>query len=318
MRLLFYCADNFQLLDLSGPADVFAIANILSEVEHFTMQYVSEFGGRLRSNSGVEVETSSINDVIVDERDVLFVINGLDVERLPSPAVVRFLDEAHDRASSVCTICTGLFILAAALRHMPYKATTHWRYFDALRSKFPNIELHPNAPFVNDGKLWSSAGISTAIDMSLHLLEQHCGRRLAQQVTMAMVLPNRRRQNDAQLSFHLLLQFECSDTKWENLLHWIQENIATPLDTEKMASFMAMSPRNFTRRCKQEFDITPKKLVDRIRLELANSLLQETAYSLSYIANRCGYGREENMKRAFLKGKGMTPFALRRLVRGSS
>lgn len=68
----------------------------------------------------------------------------------------------------------------------------------------------------------------------------------------------------------------------------IQENIATPLDTEKMASFMAMSPRNFTRRCKQEFDITPKKLVDRIRLELANSLLQETAYSLSYIANRCG------------------------------
>jgi transcriptional regulator GlxA family with amidase domain len=278
------------------------------------MHYLSEFGGKLRSNSGVEIETDSIETFELLETDFLFIINGLDTRKVPSANVIGFINNAYSLVESICTVCTGLFLFASVFPNKRFNATTHWRYFNDLKLQYPNIELDSSAPFVNDGKLWSSAGISTAIDMSLYILEQYSGRGLSQQVAMAMVLPSRRRQNDAQLSFHLLLQFECSDTRWEDLLRWIQENISTTLNTERMANFMAMSPRNFTRRCKQEFDITPKRLVDKVRLELANSLLQETTYSTSYIATRCGYGRDENMKRSFLKHKGMTPYEIRKLI----
>ncbi|NOH99373.1 DJ-1/PfpI family protein [Vibrio sp. 99-70-13A1] len=316
MRLLFYCTDNFQLMDLSGPADVFTIANILSEQQLFELVYVSQFGGSVVSNSGVSIETHSFEELALDKNDTLFIVNGLDSNPDQSQKVDDFIRNAYEKVESVCSICTGLFVLAKALPNTYFNATTHWRYFDDLKDQHPNISLDHTAPFVNDGKIWSSAGISTAIDMSLSLLENAYGKKIAQQVAMAMVLPSRRRQNDLQISFHLLLQFECSSTKWENLLHWIQEHIADDLSIENIADHMAMSPRNFTRHCGKEFGLTPKKLVEKIRFDTALSLLQETTFTLSYIATRCGYKREENMKRAFMKFLDKTPNTVRKELVG--
>jgi transcriptional regulator GlxA family with amidase domain len=299
-------------MDLSGPADVFAIANIIAEKTLFELVYVSELGGMLQSNAGMVIVSTTIEEVTINSNDIVFLINGIDINNSNSPSVTKFVQQASHKADGICSICTGLFIFASAFPDTPFSATTHWFYLDDIKRMYPNIVLNQKAPFVQHGKLWSSAGISTGIDMALHILEMKTDRELTQQVAMAMVLPNRRRQSDSQLTFQLRLQFECSNSKWEDLLHWIQENITENLSTEQLAAFMAMSPRNFTRRCKDEFSLTPKKLVDQIRIEMASHLLRETTQTISYIANRCGFKREENMQRAFTRLFGQSPTELRR------
>jgi transcriptional regulator GlxA family with amidase domain len=298
-------------MDLSGPADVFAIANVIAEKPLFELVYVSERGGMIQSSAGMFISSTTIEEVTINSNDIVFLINGIDINKSNSAPVTKFVRQAHQKAESVCSICTGLFILANALSDTPFSATTHWFYLDDIKRMYPNVTLNQKAPFVQHGKLWSSAGISTAIDMALHILEMKTGRELTQHVAMAMVLPSRRRQSDSQLTFQLRLQFECSSSKWEDLLHWIQENITEDISIEQLASFMAMSPRNFTRRCKDEFSLTPKKLVDQIRIEMASHLIRETTQTTSYIANCCGYKREENMSRAFTRQFGQTPTEFR-------
>ncbi|MDF9401144.1 helix-turn-helix domain-containing protein [Vibrio sp. 1180_3] len=312
MRFIFYCSDNFQLMDLSGPADVFAIANIIEGKPLFDLVYVSEHGGLIKSNSGVLIESIAIHEIKLELKDVIFLINGLDISQPNSAKVSTFIQQAYLRVENICTVCTGLFILANALPHECFSATTHWFYLDDIKRMYPKITLNQRAPYVQDNKLWSSAGISTAIDMALDILELKMGRELTQHVAMAMVLPNRRKQSDSQLTFHLKMQFECSNSKWEDLILWIQENIDKDLSTEQLSAFMAMSPRNFTRRCKTEFSLTPKKLVDKVRIETAVALLRDTKQTISYIAHRCGFKREENMQRAFVRHFGESPKEFRR------
>lgn len=299
-------------MDLSGPVEVFSIANIVEEKPLFELVYVSEHGGLVRSNAGVFIDTVAINQIRLFHSDIVFLINGIDTQQPNSPTVTKFVRNAYRKVESICTVCTGLFIFANALPDEHVYATTHWSYLEEIIHKYPNVNLSQNAPFVRDDKLWSSAGISTAIDMALNILEMKTSRELTQRVAMTMVLPNRRKESDSQLTFHLKMQFECSDSKWESLLHWIQENLTEDLNIDRLANFMAMSPRNFTRRCKNEFSLTPKKLVDRIRIEVAMSLLRETKQTISYVAIRCGYKREENMTRAFLRCFKQSPKEFRR------
>ncbi|UPQ89156.1 GlxA family transcriptional regulator [Vibrio sinaloensis] len=312
MRLIFYCSYNFQLMDLSGPADVFSIANIIEDKALFELVYVSEHGGLVKSNSGVYVQSTAISEIKLEPDDFVFLINSLDIRKPNSSRVSKFIQQAYHQVESICTVCTGLFTLGNALPRESFSATTHWFYLDDIRRMYPNITLNQKAPYVQDNKIWSSAGISTAIDMALDILEIKTCRELTQHVAMAMVLPNRRKQSDSQLSFYLKMQFECSNSKWEDLLQWIQENIDKELSTDHLSSFMAMSSRNFTRRCKAEFSLTPKKLVDKVRIETAAALIRDSKQTISYIAYRCGYKREENMQRAFVRYFGQSPSEFRK------
>jgi len=202
-------------------------------------------------------------------------------------------------------ICTGAFILAAAGLLDGRRAATHWKYCAKLAQRFPAVHVEPDPIFVCDGPVWTSAGVTAGIDLALALVEEDLGRSMALAVARYLVVFLKRPGGQAQFSAALALQ--AADDKFGALHDWINGHLASDLSLSVLADQAGMSERSFSRHYAEATGQTPARAIERLRVEAARRLLTESRLPVKRIAQRCGFGSEETMRRSFLRLLTTTP-----------
>jgi transcriptional regulator GlxA family with amidase domain len=204
------------------------------------------------------------------------------------------------RARRVGSICTGAFLLAAAGLLDGRRATTHWRWCDRLAAEHPGVEVEPDAIFVRDGEVYTSAGVTTGVDLALAMVEEDLGREAAVAIARHLVMFVRRPGGQSQ--FSPLLDMQAADRRpLRDLQAWIVEHLAEDLSVEALADRAHMSARNFARVFAKEVGSTPARFVERLRVDAARRRLEETEVGLDRIARECGFGGPDSMRRSFLR-----------------
>ncbi|MEE4540526.1 DJ-1/PfpI family protein [Streptomyces sp. V4-01] len=298
-----------RLLDVTGPIEVFTSAD--------------EFGGRYRlklvSPDGAEVTTAAGTRLSVDmgvedahgTSDVLIVPGGPTWEQMVKDDALLDIVRALDtRARRTASICTGAFLLAAAGLLDGHRAATHWRYSGDLALRYPAVRVEPDAIFVRDGRMITSAGVSAGIDLALALVEEHWGADVARAVAKDMVVFMQRPGGQSQFSVHA----RASHTRLD-MLRRVLDAVAADPGADHTLSAMArragVSPRHVTRLFRDEVGTTPARYVEQIRLEAARAMLESGDDPLAVVARRTGFGSPESLRRAFVRHLKVTPGAFR-------
>lgn len=313
-----FAFDEFQLLDVTGPATVFGLANTLSGSTIYRVQVVSPGGGLISSTSGVVLHSVAVEQVKVRDVHTLLVTGG-DVPAMSRatahPRARKWVARCAAAAERSCSVCSGAYILAELGLLENARVATHWARCDSLAEKFPGIRVDANALFVVDGKLWTSAGISTGIDMALAMVEQDAGRALADRVAKFMVLYSRRPGYQSQFSDLLRSQISGAG-EFDDLVAWLQQRLAQRLDAAILAARAGLSERTFYRKFTAATGQTPAKFVESLRLDAVRSLLS-TNLPLKTIATQTGMGTAARLAMSFERRFGVTPAVFRQLHHGS-
>jgi transcriptional regulator GlxA family with amidase domain len=303
-----------QLLDVAGPVEVFAAAADRAvsprALAPYAIRVVAPEGAEIRTTSGLTFATEALPDPS-EPLDTLIVAGGQGVMRaVEDAAIVDWLRARAETARRTASVCTGAFLLAAAGLLDRRRAVTHWEYWDLLSRRHPAVRVEPDPIFVHDGPIWSSAGVTAGIDLSLALVEEDLGREIALAVARHLVVFLKRPGGQAQFSAALSLQ--SSDDDFAGLHGWLAEHLAEDLSLFRLAKRAAMSERTFLRRYRAATGLTPARAVERLRVEAARQLLAETGLPAKRIAARCGFGSEETMRRSFVRVQGVNPQDYRR------
>jgi transcriptional regulator GlxA family with amidase domain len=243
--------------------------------------------------------------------DTLIVAGGAGVDAAcRDRRLIAWIARASKRTRRTCSVCTGAFLLAEAGLLAGRRATTHWSACADLAARYPDIDVDPDAIYVQDGAVWSSAGITAGIDLALALVEGDLGRSLAMRVARRLVVFLKRPGGQSQ--FSALLEAQTADDGFAALHEWMAANLAGDLSVERLADQAAMSPRNFARVYAAKFGTTPAKAVEAMRVEAARRALEDSDRQIDEVARRCGFGDEETMRRAFQRRLGVNPRDYRR------
>ncbi|MFE7240253.1 GlxA family transcriptional regulator [Streptomyces sp. NPDC057580] len=305
--------DGVQSLDVTGPMEVFAGASRFPDVT-YGLRTASLDGAPVRTSVGLTlVPDGSLADA---EPPHTLLVPGGQGTRHPDPALVDWLRTQALHAERLVSVCTGALLLAAAGLLDGRRVTTHWVVAEHLARAYPDVEVDPDPIFVRDGKLATSAGVTAGIDLSLALVEEDFGRQVALTVARHLVVFLRRPGNQAQFSAQLTAQTARREPLRE-VQHWITEHPDDDLSVDALAARARLSPRHFARAFQTETGMTPGRYVDRVRLEHARRLLEDTTDGVAGIARTCGYGTPEAMRRAFIKALGAAPAEYRRRFRPS-
>lgn len=297
---------GFQLLDATGPIAAFEIAGRFSPGA-YTLHFLSLRGEPTPSSSGVTIHTTALADA--PRLDTLL-ISGGDGVKVPAtcPETLAFVREAGRTCRRVASVCSGTYVLAAAGLLDGKRATTHWSRTKDFQRRFPGVKLEPDRIWIQDGAVWSSAGITAGIDLSLALIGADEGEAIARRTAQQLVVYHHRPGGQSQFSALIDLR----PGRFDALLSWARQNLAQSLSVEQLAERAAMSPRNFARLFAQETGVTPAKAVERLRVEAARALLDSQPLQVEDVALETGFGDSERMRRAFIRAFGQPPQALRR------
>jgi transcriptional regulator GlxA family with amidase domain len=241
-------------------------------------------------------------------------VPGGEGTRGPDPRLVAWLRARGPRVARLVSVCTGAILIAAAGLLDGRRATTHWSYCDKLARDHPAVTVDPEPIYVRDGHVSTSAGVTSGIDLALALVEEDLDRDVALAVARRLVVFLRRPGNQAQFSAQLAAQ-TARRAPLREVQRWISEHPAGDLTVESLAARARLSPRHFARAFREETGMTPGRYVDRVRLEHARRLLEDTGDSIEEIARAGGYGTPEAMRRAFVKAFGTAPAEYRRRFR---
>src|SRR5574341_1666878 len=315
--------DGAQLLDIAGPLETFSLANRFWNQIHphvritespYRIVVASLTGGIVRTNSGLPLETRSVRAV---ERmdgavDTLIVSGGSGVhEAVRNRALVAWVARQAARVRRTCSVCSGAFVLAAAGVLRGRRATTHWKHCARLQQQYPQVRVETDPIHVNDGTVWTSAGVTAGIDMALALVEEDLGHWTAMQVARDLVVFLKRPGGQSQYSVPLALQ-GVRDHRFSALHAWMAANLEQDLRVERLAAQAHMSPRTFARAYGAAVGRTPAKMVEALRLEAARRALEETKASVKQVAAESGFASEQRLRRAFLREYGVGPLDFRK------
>ena len=318
--------DNVQLLDVCGPVQTFASANEIvcgtrgepRRGAPYRIVVASRRGGRIRSSSGLPLLAQPIARAVGKRRiDTLIVPGGPGVDRAVVDA--NTVDWVRRQAASsrrVASVCTGAFLLAEAGVLAGRRVTTHWKFCSRLQQRYPAVQVDPDPIFLHNDRIWTSAGVTAGIDLSLALVEEDLGRKVAMTVARHLVVflnrPGGQSQFSAPLEAQTAAAFGNAPNRFAPLHDWIAENVAGDLRVERLAEQAGMSPRTFARVYAAKMGVTPARMVERIRIEAVRRSLEETDLPIKQIAALCGFGQEERLRRAFARQVGTTPVEYRR------
>lgn len=309
-----YLFDDFQLLDASGPITSFEVAGRLAR-SPYRLVLLSASGGPVRSSAGVVIETVAAGSAQADSPlDTLMVVGGDGSRRaMRDTATLDYVRGAASEVRRLCSVCSGALVLAGAGVLDGRRATTHWRRAPQLARMFPKVIVEPDRIHVRDGPIWTSAGITAGIDLTLALIAEDLGEAIARAAAQEMVVYYRRPGGQSQFSALVDLGGEAGP--FAPLLDWIRAHLGERLTVEALAAEAAMSPRNFSRAFTREMGLSPAKAVERLRLEVARERVESSAAPIEQIAANLGFHDPERMRRAFLRAFGQPPQAMRRLAR---
>ncbi|EIZ86557.1 AraC family transcriptional regulator [Methylobacterium sp. GXF4] len=295
-----------QLLDVAGPLQVFATANDLSGgAAPYTPRVIAAGDRTLTASAGLRLVADPLpgRDAPVD---TLIVAGGPGVTAAcADPALVAWARDRAGRARRVASVCTGAFLLGAAGLLDGRRAVTHWKHCGALARRYPLARVEPDPIFVQDGPVWTSAGVTAGIDLALALVEADLGRDLALAVARHLVMFLKRPGGQAQFSAALALQ--AGEDRFGALHAFIADNLAGDLSLPVLAEAAGMSARSLSRHYREATGLTPARAVERLRIEAARRALAETAQPVKRIARTCGFGSEETLRRSFLRHVAATP-----------
>ncbi|MDF0731718.1 DJ-1/PfpI family protein [Pseudomonas entomophila] len=311
-QVLFLAYPQMGLLDLTGAQTVFWAATkacIARGLPGYSVRTASLDGGLVATAEGLPVGTEPLQPLLHQPIDTLVVPGAPEIARtLPEHGeLVGWLRLAAAKARRTASVCSGTFLLAAAGLLDGRRAATHWAMCDALRQRFPRVQVDPESIFVQQDTVWTSAGVSAGIDLALALVESDCGRDVAMQVARELVVFLKRPGGQAQFSELLKAQGE-DNALFEALHLWLNDHLGDPqLTVERLAEQAHMSLRNFTRVYKAKTGRTPAKAIEVFRLEAARRHLENSDWQIERIARHCGFGSEERMRLAFQRHLAVTP-----------
>jgi transcriptional regulator GlxA family with amidase domain len=302
---------DFQLLDAAGPISVFEIAARLANNAP-DIRVVAVTPGPVRSSSGVEMMARGLKP---SGAITTLIVAGGEGSRGPAicPKTLAFVRSIARRGVRVASVCSGAYILAEAGLLDGRRATTHWQRTRHFLKAYPKVKLEPDQIFVRDGNIWSSAGITAGIDLSLAMIAEDYGDDIAQKTARQLVLYHRR--SGGQSQFSSLLELKAPTGRFGPLLAWAREHLDAPLSVEDMAEQAGMSSRHFTRAFIAETGTTPSKAVERLRIEVARQRVQSSGEAIEGVARSTGFRDPERMRRAFIRAFGQPPQSLRRAAR---
>jgi transcriptional regulator GlxA family with amidase domain len=307
-HIAFLIFPDFQLLDATGPMAAFEIAGRL-RAGSYALHAIARIPGASASSSGIALVAGGFGRP--REIDTLIVAGGKGVRAaLGCERTLGFIRRCAARARRVTSVCSGSFLLAAAGLLDGRTATTHWSCTEEFRRRFPQVRLDPDRIFVRAERIWTSAGITAGIDLALALIGEDLGESVARRTAQQLVVYHRRPGGQSQ--FSALLELESTNGQFAALLEFARTHLAGELGVERLAAQACMSPRNFARVFHRETGVTPAKAVERLRADAARALLDSGARSLQEIAQHCGFGDPERMRRAFVRLYGTPPSALKR------
>jgi transcriptional regulator GlxA family with amidase domain len=298
-----------QLLDVTGPIQVFASANDLvvaaGGAPPYLLKLVAQSGEGVTASAGLTLAAGPLTRG-GEALDTLLVAGGKGAEAAAEdPALIEWVRQRAARARRVASVCTGAVLLAAAGLLDGRRAATHWEYCARLAQRFPSVRVEPDPIFVCDGPIWTSAGVTAGIDLALALVEEDLGRSVALAVARYLVVFLKRPGGQAQFSAALALQ--AAEDKFGALHEWINGHLGEDLSLSVLADQAGMSERSFSRHYAEATGQTPARAIERLRVEAARRLLSESRTPVKRIAQRCGFGSEETMRRSFLRLLAVTP-----------
>jgi len=301
--------EGVSLLDLGGPLEAFGIASSFGAGRAtYECLVVSSRGGLVKTADGIDIGTQSIRSLARMPIDTLIVPGAFSVDDVTRDRkLVEWVAGKAAECRRVCSVCVGSFLLADAGILNGRRAATHWMHAPLLGSRYPNVTVEPDAIFVRDGQIWSSAGVTTGIDLALALIEEDAGREVAMNVARILVVYLKRAGGQSQYSALLAAQAESGSETFADLERWIGEHLKADLRVEALAERVHMSPRNFARVYLEDRGRTPAKAVEAIRVDAARRRLEETDDQIASIAEDCGFGTEEQMRCAFLRSLQIPP-----------
>ena len=303
-----------QVLDVTGPAMVFEAGNDALGQQHYQVHILSAAGGTVQTSSAVALVTRPVVELPPRSIDTLLIAGGDDCglkELVADESVRRWAVAASKEARRYGSICTGTFALAHFGLLDKHRVATHWSACAALAEQCPQVEVDTNSLYVNDGRLWTSAGVTTGIDMSLEMVAADLGNAVANAIAKRLVLYARRPGYQSQFSPVLHAQSH-ADAPFAHLIQWMRDNLGTQLDVPRLAEKMSMTERTFLRKFTRSVGETPARFVETLRLDQTRNLLA-AGMSLKEIAARTGYSNGAQLSKAFDRRFGMTPILFREL-----
>lgn len=320
-NVVFVAFPGVQMLDLIGPLEIFAAANVLLrkkgrvDAAGYGIKVVSDDGHPVRASNGQLLDVQQSMRRPVGKIDTLVVPGAFELGTTPCDhRLVAWIRRNAPHARRVAAVCSGSFLLAEAGLLDGRKATTHWAGCERLQQRYPSVQVDPDPIFVRDGSIYTSAGVTAGMDLALALVEADLGREAALELARWFVMFLKRPGGQAQFSTHLQTQF-LGSPPLQPLLGWIAEHPAGDLSVEALARRASLSPRHFARTFRREVGVTPGVHILRVRLECARRELEDAPQALKAVASRSGFGTEESLRRAFRDHLGVTPGEYRRRFR---
>jgi len=311
-RVVFVTYPRITALDLVGPHEVFTAAAEVArrtgrDTDAYSISVAAVRAGVVRTSRGPAVIADRAFSSVRGAIDTLVVVGGEGADDAAGdPDLVEWVRRAAARSRRVTSVCSGAFVLAAAGLLDGRRATTHWAACDRLATAYPRIAVEPDPIFVEDGNVWTSAGVTAGMDLALALVEADLGRETALLTARHLVLFVQRSGGQAQFSAQLREQLAQRDPLRELQIS-IAEHPEGDYRVERLASRVAMSPRHFARVFRAEVGCPPAVYVESARVEVARRMLETTGLGVEGVARAAGFGTAETMRRAFARRVGASP-----------
>ena len=308
-EIMFLVYDGFELLDLAGPSSVFNAANTITACSCYAVSVHSALGGKISSSCGIEIATERLPSAgSLDSSSTVLVVGaeGIYLTNAMKNAEIRgFLQMAATAAGRCGSVCSGAFVLASSGVLDGRRAATHWAGCDIFSRWFPQVQLNREALYICDGPIWTSAGVSTGIDMALSMVSQDYGAKLKGQISGYLVVYAHRPGYQNQFSSMLSIQIN-AETPLGTTMAWLEANLHQTISVEDLAGRCGMSVRSFHRRIAKATGQTPARFLLILRMEKAKQFLAK-GQSVKSVASQVGFASETAFRIAFKNYVGILP-----------
>jgi AraC family transcriptional regulator, transcriptional activator FtrA len=300
--------DGLCTFEFGIAVEVFGLPRPEFDFPWYRFAVVAAEGKRARAMGGIVVETSLGLDQL-SKASTIIVPGWRDKTEHPPQALLNAIAKASARGARCLSICSGVFVLAAAGLLKGRRATTHWRHVPELKKMYPDVKVEEDVLYVDEGNVITSAGSAAGIDACLHLVRRDFGSKIANSVARRLVMPPHREGGQAQY-VAAPVQVRPGRTIAE-AMDWARKHISESIEITIMAKIAAMSERTFQRRFNEAVGLSPKLWLQRERMFRAQELLETTELPLSDVASQCGYESLETFRVAFRRTLDTTPAAYR-------
>jgi AraC family transcriptional activator FtrA len=301
--------DRLCTFEFGCTVELFALERPELDVDWYDFAVCAVEQGPIRAAGGITVQAPYAPELLA-LADTIIIPGWRDADELPPPQLLDWLRAAHARGGRLCSICSGVFVLAAAGLLDGQRATTHWRYAERLAQRYPLIDVQPDHLYVDNGQVITAAGSAAGLDMLLHLVRRDHGAKVGNLVAQRLVVAPHREGGQAQFLPRPMAQGE--QGRLSKLLDWLRSHPAQPHTVVSMAERAAMSPRTLQRQFQQATGFGPVEWLIRERVAIVKEMLEDPDVPLTQIAERAGFGSEESLRHHFRRLAATTPGAYRK------